>query len=185
MDRMALIGRGAVAYLSLNDDANEVMDRFAQRISHPAVTDVTVDWGSAQVEDVYPQRLPDLIVGRHIVLTGRYKGEIDQVRIRGQVASQSTVIEVPIQEVATHAAIPSVWARMKIADLMNQSIYGANPIEIEDSITGVALRHNLLSSYTSMIAVDSLTRTSGNFGTTVAVPVPVPEGVTYETSVAN
>ncbi|MBK8268056.1 MAG: VWA domain-containing protein [Planctomycetes bacterium] len=71
MDRMAVLGRGAAAYLSLNDNGGEVMDRFFAKISHPAMTDVALDFGGMQVEDVYPSRVPDLFVGRPIVVTGR------------------------------------------------------------------------------------------------------------------
>ena len=186
MDRMALLGRGAVAYLSLNDDAPEIMDRFAQRISHPAMTGISLDWGDARVEDVYPKRLPDLIVGRHIVLSGRYEGELTSVRMRGRVHGETTEINVPVSSAVEHAAIPAVWARLKIAELMNRSMYepGAD-FDLKDSITKVALKHNLLSSYTAMIAVDSMTKTAGDFGTTVAVPVPVPNGVRYDTTVQN
>ena len=47
----------------------------------------------------------------------------------------------------------------------------------------VALEYGLMSSYTAFVAVDSLTRTAGAFGTTIAVPVPVPKGVRYETTI--
>jgi len=40
-----------------------------------------------------------------------------------------------------------------------------------------------MSNYTAFVAVDSLTKTAGETGTTVAVPVPVPDGVKYETTV--
>jgi len=185
MDRMALVGRGAVAYLSLKDNAEDVMDQFAQRISHPAMSDISVDWNGAQVNDVYPKRLPDLIVGRHVVLTGRYEGELDSVRIRGLVNGEMTEIKVPVSPATEHMAIPAVWARMKIADLMNRSMYGSGGFDLKSSVTEVALKHNLLSSYTAMIAVDSMTKTAGDFGTTVAVPVPVPNGTQYETTVQN
>lgn len=186
MDRMALLGRGAVAYLSLNDNAEDVMDRFAQRISHPAMTEITVDWGDARVDDVYPNRLPDLIVGRHIVLTGRYEGELESVRIRGLVNGELTQLDVPVSSALEHTAIPAVWARMKIADLINRSMYEPNEgFDLKNSVTQVALKHNLMSSYTAMIAVDSMTKTVGDFGTTVAVPVPVPNGTRYETAIQN
>ena len=41
-------GRGGV-YLGLHDDVAKVMDDFFARISHPAMTDVKVDWGGMQV----------------------------------------------------------------------------------------------------------------------------------------
>jgi Ca-activated chloride channel family protein len=47
----------------------------------------------------------------------------------------------------------------------------------------VALAHNLVSRQTSFVAVDSLSQTSGDHGVTVAVPVPTPEGVRYDTTV--
>ena len=40
-----------------------------------------------------------------------------------------------------------------------------------------------MSAYTAFVAVDSTTRTAGEYGTTVVTPVPVPEGVRYETTV--
>jgi Ca-activated chloride channel family protein len=43
--------------------------------------------------------------------------------------------------------------------------------------------HGLVSAFTAFIAVDSLTRTEGDHGTTVPVAVPVPEGTRYETTV--
>ena len=42
-----------------------------------------------------------------------------------------------------------------------------------------------MSQFTAFVAVDSLTRTAGNHGTTVAIPVPVPDGVRYETTVTK
>jgi Ca-activated chloride channel family protein len=45
IERMAGIGRGVVAYLGLEDSGTEVMNLFFERISHPALIDVDVDWG--------------------------------------------------------------------------------------------------------------------------------------------
>jgi Ca-activated chloride channel family protein len=42
-----------------------------------------------------------------------------------------------------------------------------------------------MSAYTAFVAVDSKTKTAGVYGTTVPVPVPVPQGVKYETTVSE
>lgn len=189
MDRMAILGRGAVAYLSLNDNAVEVMDRFYQRISHPAMTDLAIDWGNMQVTDVYPQRMPDLIVGRPVVITGRFEGAPGAVSVNGRVDMEATSFTVSLDEqhaAKQHEGIAAVWARLKIKDLMNDSF--ADPAEataVRQTVTDTALNYNLMSSFTAFVAVDSLTVTKGEFGTTVAVPVPVPEGVKYETTVGG
>ena len=189
MDRMALLGRGAVAYLSLNDDAAQVMDRFNERISHPAMTDLSIDWGNMNVTDVYPQILPDLIVGRPVVVTGRFTGEPSAVTVGGRTGMQPVFYTVAVDSRETnhdHKGIGAVWARLKISDLMAQvSRMPEQSHEIQKSVLQTALDYNLMSAFTAFVAVDSMTKTEGNFGTTVAVPVPVPAGVTYDTTVEN
>ncbi|HQX49503.1 MAG TPA: VIT domain-containing protein [Planctomycetaceae bacterium] len=189
MDRMALFGRGAVAYLSLNDDPVEIMNRFNERISHPAMTDLSIDWGNMNVTDVYPQILPDLIVGRPVVITGKYTGEPSLVKVGGRQGMQPTSFTVAVDtkdSTAEHKGIASVWARLKIMDLMTQfSRTPEHGLELRQMVTATALDYSLLSTFTAFVAVDSMSKTEGEFGTTVAVPVLVPEGVKYETAVQN
>ncbi|MHC4580967.1 MAG: hypothetical protein ACYS14_05880, partial [Planctomycetota bacterium] len=77
-----------------------------------------------------------------------------------------------------------VWARKKIETLGNLATYDSNP-DLPGEIKQVALEYGLMSSYTAFIAVDSSRKTEGDHGITVAVPVPVPDGVRYETTVQN
>jgi len=186
LDRMAKLGRGAVAYLGHNDSPTEVMDTFFERVSHPAMTDIAIDWGALDAYDVYPRQIPDLFVGRPVILTGRFRGAGEAVvRIRGDIAGElrERTLAVNLDGAsATHAGLPVVWARAKIADLYDQATYD-NDRELPEQIKQVALDYGLMSAYTAFVAVDSLTQTAGEFGTTVSVPVTVPEGVRYETTV--
>ncbi len=186
LDGMARVGRGAVAYLSLNDDAAAVMDAYFDRVSHAALADVSIDWGGLDVADVYPQRLPDLFVGRPVIVTGRFRSApAATVNIRGRAGNGEITLAVPIDPAdaeATHSGLPAVWARHKIADLSWRSL--AQPDgDWAAAIRNVALEFGLMSDYTAFVAVDTTRRTAGNHGTTVAVPVPVPDGVKYETTV--
>ncbi|MEP3482418.1 MAG: VIT domain-containing protein [Fuerstiella sp.] len=189
MNRMASLGKGAVAYLSLNDDAVKIVNKFNDQISHPAMTDLTIDWGNMNVTDVYPSRLPDLIVGRPVVLTGRFNGQPGTVKINGRVDMEPASFDVAIDEdedSKKHEGIAAVWARLKIKDLMLQKAQvPAASDEIENAVKETALAYNLMSSFTSFVAVDSMTKTKGQFGTTVAVPVSVPDGVRYDTTVGG
>jgi Ca-activated chloride channel family protein len=65
IEHMGKVGRGAVAYLGPNDEAAQIMEDFFERISHPALTDVRIDWGGLRVAETFPGQLPDLFVGRH------------------------------------------------------------------------------------------------------------------------
>jgi Ca-activated chloride channel family protein len=138
------------------------------------------------VTDLYPERLPDLFVGRPIVLAGRFSGNGNgAVRVRGKVAGemQELALNLPTDDLAArHPGIPCVWARTRIADLADRMTHEGNA-NLPTEIKQVALEYGLMSAYTAFLAVDSLTRTAGDGGVTVAVPVPVPDGVRYETTV--
>ncbi|MCA9064134.1 MAG: VWA domain-containing protein, partial [Planctomycetaceae bacterium] len=190
MDRMAILGRGAVSYLSLNEDAVGVMSRFEERISHPALTDLALDFGEMEVMDVYPPRLPDLVYGRPVVITGQFRGRPSAVTVNGRAGMKpvSYTIEPNAHGDSpdSHPGIAAVWARMKIRDLMLQTAQRPEESsELQKVVTETALNHNLMSSFTSFVAVDSLSRTEGDFGTTIKVPVPLPEGVRYDTTVGQ
>jgi Ca-activated chloride channel family protein len=153
---------------------------------------VNIDWGAMRVTDVFPSRVPDLFVGRPVILTGRYTGTGDTtITISGSTGDRATEIEIPVQSAdgsATHTGLPAVWARAKIADIAERAVYehAYGDIDaLEDAIKQVALEYGLMSAYTAFVAVDSLSHTTGNHGTTVAVPVPVPDGVKYETTVTE
>ena len=55
--------------------------------------------------------------------------------------------------------------------------------ELPQQIKQTALDYGLLSPFTVFVAVDSTRRTEGKEGKTV--PVPVPGGVNYETTVGE
>ena len=197
MESMARVGRGAVAYVGPNDSGPEVMDHFFQRISKPALTDLEIDFGSMKVRDVFPRRLPDLFVGRPVLLVGRFEGEPpSQIRVTGKAGGERVALNVNV-ETARHdptaivnglaiGGIPAVWARTQIESLSDQLTHTNDAHgELPKMIKKLALDYSLMSAYTAFVAVDSSRKTEGATGTTVNVPVPVPQGVKYETTVTE
>jgi len=187
LEHMAKIGRGAVAYLAHDEKAEPVMTAFFDRIAHPALTDLSIDFGGMKVSDVFPAELPDLFVGRPVILTGKFAGAgKPTVRVTGKVANEPETITITpdLDDAAakTNTALRPIWARMKIADLADRSAW-ETVTDLPAQIKTLALEHGLMSAYTAFVAVDATRRTEGNSGTTVAVPVPTPEGVKYETTV--
>ena len=187
MERMAKVGRGAVAYLGLNDSAEAVMGAFFARVSRAALTDVEIDWGGMTVSDTYPGRLPDLFVGRPLVVAGKFRGEPTSVTVSGTVDGARRAFVVEATDAGSAGpSLAKVWARANIAELTDRQATAGDPDgELRDAIRRIALQHQLASGYTSFVAVDSSEITEGEYGVTVRQAVPVPEGVRYETTVAN
>lgn len=186
LDRMAKLGKGAVAYIGLNDNTDRVVDLFYDRIRHPVLTDISIDWGHLQVSDIYPSSIPDIFPGRPAVLTGQYTSHAPtQIRITGKVGNvyrQMTLNVLNDDSYYGHEGIGSVWARKKIEELSTRLIVEKNEY-LAKQIKDTALRHGIMSAYTAFVAVDSSRKTAGDYGISVAVPVPVPDGVRYDTTV--
>lgn len=185
MDSLARVGRGAVAYVGLHDDVADAMDPFFDRVSHAALTDLSLDFGGAATADVYPRRLPDLYIGRPIMIVGRLApGQSDAtLTLRGRAGGAEILRAIPIGPAgAPNPAVAAVWARGKIGALEEER-YSGDSQELIDAIRRVALQNNLVSAFTAFVAVDSLTRTQGEIGATVQVPVHLPEGVKYQTTI--
>jgi Ca-activated chloride channel homolog len=77
--------------------------------------------------------------------------------------------------------IHKLWARKKIAGLMDRLREGGGRNEVRSAVVAVALQHHLVSAYTSLVAVDvTPTRPEGSPGRTANVPVALPAGMVYE-----
>jgi Ca-activated chloride channel family protein len=147
--------------------------------------DVEIDFGGMAVSEVYPRRLPDLFVGRPVVVTGKFTGRAGDVELEGRAGGARVAVTLDHDASAPeHAFLPNLWARLKIAELEDR-------VAIEPGRAGIfaaeirqtAIQYELMSAYTSFVAVDASTITEGRSGVTVYQAVPVPEGVRYETAV--
>jgi Ca-activated chloride channel family protein len=187
LDGLATEGRGTAAYLGLEDSADEVMGFYFDRISRPALTDVAIDWRGLAASDVYPARLPDLFVGRPVVVTGKFSGTANGVAVRGRSAREDVALPIEAGDPQREQpALRNLWARLRIEDLARrQNWANESPAELAAAIRATALEHGLMSAYTSFVAVDASERTAGDRGTTIDQAVPVPNGVRYRTTVAE
>ncbi len=188
LDKMAEHGRGEVEYVGLQDDGSAAARRFHERVQHPLLTDLSLDWDGMDVTDVYPKRLPDLFSAKPLIVKGRYttpgKGVL---QLRGKVAGRSVVRKITVDFPGyepNHDVLASLWARTKIADLMAQDYNGiqrGNPkATVRNAITQLGLDYRLLTQFTSFVAVEELIITEGGLPRRVDVPVDMPDGVSYD-----
>lgn len=188
LDGMADMGRGAVEYVTLEEQGAGAAQKFYDRISKPILTNVSIDWGGLPVEDIYPERIPDLFSSKPVILKGRYtKGASGYITVKGMLGGQpwqeKALVTLPEEE-DQNQALPSLWARAKIADLTANDYAGIQQGQpdpnIKEQVTQVALEYQLMSQFTSFVAVEEMYVTDGGVPKKVAVPVEMPEGVSYD-----
>jgi len=180
LEKMAV--RGAAEFLGLNDDIEKAITRFQDRISYPALTDIQLEWGGAQVWDTYPETLSDLYIGQPLTLITRLMrsaaGSTAQsgVTVRGLRGGEHIEFSTPIPA-GDHPLLGRLWARARLESLLDQAQYQNR--DVRQEVITLALKHRLVSPYTSFVAVDTEVTTGGK-DELVRVAVPLPEGLRYE-----
>jgi|GEM_PF-5764636 len=186
LERMAKIGRGAVGYVALNDSSSvQAVSGFYEAISKATLTDVVLDFHGADVGGVSPAIIPDLYVGRPVVVAGRFRGELaDRITVRAKAAGKPVSFDIPLLGARNHPALARLWARMTIADMSDRLAYEPDTEALGDRIKARSLSYGVLTDYTAFVAVDASRRTAGDHGVSVPQAVPVPNGVNYDTAVS-
>jgi Ca-activated chloride channel homolog len=188
IEGLAEEGRGAAYYVGLNEDPSTAVSSIYEKLNNPYLVGIDVDWGRLEVSEVFPARIPDLFAGQPLVLVGRFdRADRGRINITGTVAGrpwrQTLTVEFPAKD-ETNDVIATLWARRKIHELSrlmySSSGYEQYDQEVVDMITDVALDYQIMSQYTSFVAVCEEIRTVGGRPVTVEVPVNMPQGVSYE-----
>ena len=184
LDNMAKAGRGEVEYVTLEQNASPAADRLFERMRTPLLTDITLEWNGLPVKEIYPALIPDVFAAKPVVLYGRYTSAANgTITLRGHRggAPYEKQIQVELTQMRKeHDVLGSLWARQKIEHLMSQDwsgMRGGSPKDdLKQQITELGLEHRLMTRFTSFVAVEEQTVTTGGEPRVIQVPVEMPQG---------
>lgn len=183
LSKMAEEGHGEAEFVTNPDEAKPAADRFYERVHSPVLTNISIDWGSLPVTEIYPAQVPDLFSAKPIIVTGRYTnpGQGSLV-IHGTRAGGEFTRTVAVNfaaEDSSNAALEKIWARRKVEDLMSQDWSGIQSGQSKHraEIIEVGLKHSLATQYTSFVAVETKTVIQDGKPVRIEVPVELPENV--------
>jgi Ca-activated chloride channel family protein len=163
LNTLARLGNGAATYAGLQNDSRAMMESFWERVSCPALSNIHIEWGGLRLSENFPQAVPDLIVGRPILLTGRFKGAMPPtIRLAGKVGPNEVETFVPVNITEMHGpgdTLAGLWATAKIRSLLDRSIYEPGG-DWARAIRQVALDFGLASPFTGYVAVDATRKTT-------------------------
>jgi Ca-activated chloride channel family protein len=155
LDRMAEGGRGTVSYVRPGEDVEVAVSSLTRKIGYPALSDLRIVRAPADLEDYYPNPLPDLFYGEELVLFGRYRGDgSGKLVLEGSRAGRrqqyTFQVELPRRDFGNDF-IPRLWAARKAGALTaHVRLHGADP-EVVEEIRQLGLRYGILTEYTSYL----------------------------------
>ncbi|MBI4617586.1 MAG: VWA domain-containing protein [Planctomycetes bacterium] len=159
LDLIAEKHRGARSYVGDKDDIDTQVGSFYEKVSSPVLSDLALSFeGGVKISDLYPKKLPDLFKGTQLVLFGRYSGEGDvAIRLAGKIGAQAREFVYEATFGATEARnefLPRLWARRKVAYLLDEIRLHGESDELKDEIVRLGKQHGIVTPYTSFLVLE-------------------------------
>jgi Ca-activated chloride channel family protein len=199
IEGMAKVGMGEPFIITNQQEAPSIADKFRNYIQNPVLTNIQLAYNGFEVYDLAQTSIPDVFAERPIIIYGKYRGNPSGTITLTGLSGNKTykqVINVSEASKNNNQALRYLWARKKIETLddynrLSINYWGdptasqvtqmiqADPSNKDriDEVTRLGLKYNLLTAYTSFIAIDSEIRNVEGTSTTIKQPLPLPEGV--------
>lgn len=170
MRKAASKGRGTFTYIG---DVNEVQKKtvsLLKKLETPAliniqlITDPHTDKTAINDKNTiefFPKTIPDLYAGEPLTLFIKAKKMPDSISLAGDYGNSEWQTSAVIKN-TSQSGIRIAWAREKISSMMDQIHESRNAPDIGETkreivrqqVIETALKHHLVSRFTSLVAVD-------------------------------
>jgi Ca-activated chloride channel homolog len=157
LDLLAEEHRGVREYVKPKEKIEVKVSAFYTKIANPVLSDIAVDFGDVDVEQVYPKKLPDLFHGGQLTMLGRYKKSgAGNITLKGKVGDEAKSFTYAVKFLDTNddEYLPRIWALRKVAYLLDEIRLHGEKKEIVEEVTRLGKLHGILTPYTSFLVVE-------------------------------
>jgi Ca-activated chloride channel family protein len=187
MRKAAELGRGTFTYIGSVTEVSERMTELLHKLEEPAITGIAVRWpaGLAASAEMYPATVPDMYAGLPVTFSARLPGaKLAQLggalAIEGQQGDRAWRQDIDMNQARTGAGVAAVWARAKLSAIEDGQWRGEDQSRVRGAATAHALAYDLVSAYTSLVAVDTeVVRPRNEALAKTQVPTNLPHGWDY------
>jgi Ca-activated chloride channel family protein len=180
MEGIARAGMGESFIITNPGDAAPKAEKFRKYIQSPVLTKIKTDFIGFEVYDVEPPAVPDILAERPVIIFGKWrgypKGTISLSGISGDRPYSASIDAGSVMPSPANSALRYLWARHRISVLSDYDKLSRDDARTKE-ITQLGLDYNLLTEFTSFVAIDSLSRNVDGKSTTIKQPLPLPQGV--------
>lgn len=180
IEGMARAGMGEPFVITKQEEASVKAEAFRTLVQSPVLTRVRTEYNGFDVYDVEPLSVPDVLADRPVIIFGKWRGTpAGTITVSGRSGEGAYREELRVSAVtpsAANNALRYLWARHRIALLSDYEQLRADDRRGRE-VTELGLAYNLLTNYTSFVAVDTEVRNREGTSSTVHQPLPLPAGV--------
>jgi Ca-activated chloride channel family protein len=182
MRKAAQMGRGTFTYIGSSEEVDAKMSALLLKLTHPVLTDIELHWPNGVNAEYAPAQIGDLYAGEPVVVTARLPNEAKGLLSITGSASGRWIRQIPLEAIKMREGVATLWARRRIEDLMDLRASGAAADDVRTQILPLALSYQLVTDYTSLIAVDRTpVRPKDESLDSQRVPNTLPQGSEWQT----
>lgn len=178
IEGLATAGMGMPFVTTTELEAPLVAAKFRKYIESPVLTNMAVTVEGFETYDQQPAAIPDAFANRPVVVFGKWRGKptgsVTLTGVSGKGRFVNTFDVSTVKRGSGPSALRYLWARSRIGDL---SDFGSPSEADVDEITRLGIAYNLLTQYTSFIAIHDVARNTSGKAKHVNVAQPLPAGV--------
>jgi Ca-activated chloride channel homolog len=187
MRKAAQHGRGTFTYISTAQEVQDKMHRLFVKLEQPAFLNLALEGPTDRAWDLLPAPMPDVYAGEPLMAAFRTTTPPAHLTISGTHETVPWKRVLPFTTGLSRSGIAVHWARQKISQLMDQQASSSQPgqsdrqAELRQAVIDIALRHHLVSRYTSLVAVETIpARPQQQPLHSHAMKTNLPHGMQYE-----
>ncbi len=161
MRKSAELGRGTFTYIGNVTEVAARMGELLSKLERPALVGLRAAWPEMDQSGVeaYPSPLPDLYAGQPLVFSTKVAGLrlgalTGELAISGARGGATWRRNLALGAVQPAPGVAAIWARAKIDQIEDGRFTGEDPAKVREGVIEVALGHQLVTPYTSLVAVD-------------------------------
>ena len=154
MQRAADFGRGSFTYIGDLGEVEMRMRALFEKLEYPAMRDIHIDWQGGAPLEILPTRIPDLYLGEPLMVLVKSDNLSGQLVVQGDRDGTAWRHAVDLTSRQNHEGLHKFWAHQKIQGLMSAASGEISTDIRRQRVLELALDHQLVSPYTSLIAVE-------------------------------
>jgi Ca-activated chloride channel family protein len=135
-------------------EVRQKMTALFDKLENPVITNLKLETGDNGNIEMYPLPLPDLYKGEPVVALLKSKEPLAELQLSGTYQGEAWILRFDGSGGTSRPGIAAVWARKKIRSLMDSLHAGVSEAEVRRQVLDTALKHHLVSRYTSLVAVE-------------------------------
>jgi Ca-activated chloride channel family protein len=154
MRTAAQLGRGTFTFIGQTSEVELRMNELLRKLTSPVLTDITLYWPDGVTPEYATASIGDLYADEPLMITARLP---EKARGTLNITGRSVRVwgrQIPLHSAESRAGVATLWARNRIEDIVNQQAQGVADDAIRSQVLPLALEYQVVSKYTSLVAID-------------------------------